>query len=433
MNEIKIADVQIPENRIRRKFDEEAIAALADSMEAIGLLQPIVLRGGTAILLAGERRLRASRLLLSTGRRVRGFPAGIIPVVFSTDLSSEALLQAELEENILRKDLTWQEIAVATDQLHKLRSTQNGAQTMRATAQELGLAPSSSTSMVRDNIILAANLHDPDVAQAKDKKQAIKVVLKKKEQAILAALGSAADLRKGDWSMQEGDCLQLLQGYLPDTFHCIITDPPYGIAMKNKGQGILQHDYEDEAIDVLPMLDAVIKELYRVAAAQAHLYMFCDIDNFQKLRLMMIMAGWKPWRTLIVWDKGAQGFLPRPNHGPRRTHELLIFASKGNKEVKLVGAHDVIRVNQDKSLIHPAQKPIGVYEDLMSRSCFPGDKVLDPFCGRGTIFLAARAKGLIATGIELDPQMAAIARLNASGELIPDGDIPDDNSGGSGG
>jgi ParB family chromosome partitioning protein len=49
----------------RRSFDEDALAELAESIRARGVLQPIVVRalpGGRYELVAGERRLRAARI-----------------------------------------------------------------------------------------------------------------------------------------------------------------------------------------------------------------------------------------------------------------------------------------------------------------------------------------------------------------------------------
>ena len=49
----------------RRSFDEDALAELAESIRARGVLQPIVVRalpGGHYELVAGERRLRAARM-----------------------------------------------------------------------------------------------------------------------------------------------------------------------------------------------------------------------------------------------------------------------------------------------------------------------------------------------------------------------------------
>src|SRR4051794_41813687 len=47
----------------RREFDDEALLALAESVKARGILQPVVVRplsGGSYELIAGERRLRAA-------------------------------------------------------------------------------------------------------------------------------------------------------------------------------------------------------------------------------------------------------------------------------------------------------------------------------------------------------------------------------------
>jgi ParB family transcriptional regulator, chromosome partitioning protein len=81
----------------RRSFDEAALAELADSIRARGLLQPIVARplpGGEYELLAGERRLRAARLAeLET-----------IPAMVRSAGDSERLDLA-LAENMARVDL----------------------------------------------------------------------------------------------------------------------------------------------------------------------------------------------------------------------------------------------------------------------------------------------------------------------------------------
>jgi ParB family chromosome partitioning protein len=81
----------------RRDFDEEALLALAESIRSRGLLQPIVVRplaGGTFELVAGERRLRASKL------------AGLelIPAVVREAEDWERLDLA-LAENMARVDL----------------------------------------------------------------------------------------------------------------------------------------------------------------------------------------------------------------------------------------------------------------------------------------------------------------------------------------
>jgi ParB family chromosome partitioning protein len=81
----------------RRRFDEEALVALADSLRERGILQPVLLRpvtGGTYELIAGERRWRAAQLA--------GFET--VPAIVRTD-DDAASLELALVENMAREDL----------------------------------------------------------------------------------------------------------------------------------------------------------------------------------------------------------------------------------------------------------------------------------------------------------------------------------------
>lgn len=400
MTTIPLSEIIIPENRVRRLFNPEALGALADSIKRLGLIHPIVLRPDGRTLVAGERRFKAHQLLGLTE----------IPFTTTDKLDDQALREIEIEENTIRKDLTWQEIAAAQDALHSLRTAQTGGtQTMKDTATEITGSPGNATT-IRDNIFLAKHLSDPDVASAPDAKKALQVVRKKTEKILLAAIGKQGLAHKSDHTLIEGDCREVLRG-LPDrAFDLIITDPPYGIEMSNSGQALNQHDYEDAATEVMPMLEEVITELTRVTAPQCHAYMFCDVLKFQQLSLLWALAGWSVWPRPLIWYKGNMGFLPRPKYGPRRTYECILFANKGDREVEAVGAHDVITILQQKDLVHGAQKPVELYMELMNRSARPGQRVLDPFGGSGPVLAAATQKGLVATYIEKDPQSVAVAR-----------------------
>jgi ParB family chromosome partitioning protein len=82
----------------RRRFDEEALAALAGSLGERGVLQPVLVRprpGGTYELVAGERRWRAAQV------------AGLkeIPALVRPREDAEAL-ELALIENMAREDLS---------------------------------------------------------------------------------------------------------------------------------------------------------------------------------------------------------------------------------------------------------------------------------------------------------------------------------------
>jgi ParB-like partition proteins len=96
LRELPIAQVRPNPYQPRTRLDEPALAELAESMEASGLLQPVVVRsqGGTYELIAGERRLRAASALGWTE----------IPAVVK-QIDDSTLLTLALVENLQRADL----------------------------------------------------------------------------------------------------------------------------------------------------------------------------------------------------------------------------------------------------------------------------------------------------------------------------------------
>ena len=96
-------------NQPREEFDLEAINDLAASIEAVGLLQPVVVRsdGDRYVLVAGERRLRAMKQL--------GRPE--VPAVIRSETDAATNLTEALVENLQREDLSPLEEAAAYQEL----------------------------------------------------------------------------------------------------------------------------------------------------------------------------------------------------------------------------------------------------------------------------------------------------------------------------
>lgn len=109
INEIAISEIDANPNQPRREFDPVALQELADSIEQIGIIQPITLRqmpGGRYQIVAGERRWRASQLAGLTS----------IPAYIRT-IDDENVMEMALVENIQREDLNDIEIALAYQHL----------------------------------------------------------------------------------------------------------------------------------------------------------------------------------------------------------------------------------------------------------------------------------------------------------------------------
>lgn len=396
MNTIPFADIIIPPTRQRRAFDETAHQNLQASIRSKGLLHPIVLRTiEHPILVAGERRLRALKAL----------DWQKIPITYLGDLSEIAYEEAELEENVLRLDLSWQEKAQAIDRLHKLRQMQNPAQTDKETVEEIlgrTALPGQSTVLIRDNQILASYLEDPDVAGANSKRDAMKVIKRKVAAKDRERLSRAASAMHNKHNHILGDCREELLELPDNTYSCIITDSPYGIGADTFGdQSAVGHQYVDNKEHAFSIYAAILAEGFRITKAQAHLYMFFDIRYFQELSHLADHCGWYVWQTPLIWQKrNNQGMLPRPEHGPRRTYECIMYCIKGDKKVTEVQP-DVIDIPAIHAPEHAAAKPAELYANLLNRSCLPGDHVIDPCAGSGPIFPAANSLQLIATAINL--------------------------------
>lgn len=76
------------------------------------------------------------------------------------------------------------------------------------------------------------------------------------------------------------------------------------------------------------------------------------------------------------------------------------------------------RCSNSEDLGHPTQKPLAIMRWLVSHWSFPGDLILDPFCGTGTTLRAAKDLGRRAIGIERDEKWAAIAAKRMSQEAM---------------
>ena len=93
---VRISEVELYMEQTRKKFDEEKLQELSESIKTYGLLQPILVqkRDEYYEIIAGERRWRAA---LKAGLKE-------IPVIVG-DYSEKEILELSLIENIQREDL----------------------------------------------------------------------------------------------------------------------------------------------------------------------------------------------------------------------------------------------------------------------------------------------------------------------------------------
>jgi DNA modification methylase len=417
----QISQVTIEEGRHRKVFDQKEIDNLAESIAQFGVLHPPVVRedgNGGFLLMAGERRMRAIKQLHATGRAIPGVPPGMMPYTLFENIDPIMAKEIELEENLRRVDLSWKETALATAELHKMRKEADPNWTAVKTVEEIrerGGATLNPT-VVRNRTLLAENLNRPEVASASSEAQAMKNLTRILETEFRTAMAKKIVPVSSTHILENIDAVEGIKQFVtPASVDVVITDPPYGINAGEFGvETVIEtHNYSDSWEETESLLANTITALTAVCKEQAHLYMFCDLSHWIEIREILELNDWEVWNRPLVWVKNT-GYTPKPHYGPRRNYETIIFANRGKRMVTGVYS-DVLVYPAVVNKIHAAQKPVDLYRDLLLRSVIPGSVVLDPFCGSGVVFEAARALNLRAIGFDNDPAAFAIAsgRLNA--------------------
>lgn len=135
--ECAINDIIPNKYQPRNHFKEEDLQELSDSIREKGVIQPLIIKNGNDgkyELIAGERRLRASKL------------AGldVVPVVVMDVDDDDSLLELALIENVQRTDLNPIEEAEAYRKL-----IERFGYTQEQTAQRVGKKRSTITNLLR--------------------------------------------------------------------------------------------------------------------------------------------------------------------------------------------------------------------------------------------------------------------------------------------
>ena len=154
--------LQIPLSKIvpnpyqpRKEFESEALSELADSIRQYGVLQPLLVapgKGDTYILIAGERRLRASTMA----------GLGTVPVIVS-EYTSQQIAEIALIENLQRKDLHYLEEAEGYEKLLNTFHLTQESMAIRVGKKQSTIA--NKLRLLRLPASVRKKLHDSDLTE----------------------------------------------------------------------------------------------------------------------------------------------------------------------------------------------------------------------------------------------------------------------------
>lgn len=201
--------------------------------------------------------------------------------------------------------------------------------------------------------------------------------------------------------LRQADCLAFLRELPDELVDVITTDPAYsGMNQHLKlGRGRIVGSYNAgrgaeaggkwfrEFHDNPETFRVFLGECHRVLRDDRHLYLMFDSYSF--LSLAPLVRETFAVKNVITWDKVNLGM----GHYFRRRHELILFASKGRRPLSRRDLPDVWRVKRMARAPYPTQKPVELFDLMLSASAETGFTVCDPFMGSGSSAIAAVRQG----------------------------------------
>jgi len=418
MPKVKVDSIKIKGERFREEYGE--IEELAVSIQRYGLLHPIVVekdKEGNIWLVAGERRLRAHQLL----------GLEYIEVKFLSELDELERREIEIEENLRRKNFTWQEEVKAKAEVDRIKRElygnavkgHGGGWSIRDTAESLG---DSIGTISRDLRLAKAIEEYPELAKEKNKESAWRKYQRLRERKVVEVLAEKVKVKVDTKCLVCGDAVKEMKKLKSGSVDLVLTDPPFAIALD---KGFKSADYwagkvyDDELQSVLNTVDLVIKECYRVLKDDRHLYLFFAIQHYEYVLKMLKDAGFNVNEVPCIWYKTGGAGAGGSEYAYASNYELFFLAMKGRRPLNKLGQSNVFvepRVAPQRK-VHPTEKPTSLLRKLIEQSTQAGELVIDPFAGSGSTLIAAFECNRRAWGCELDKEYysQAVLRLEKMG------------------
>lgn len=367
-----------PYERNPRIIPPEAIDAVAQSIQAFGFRQPIVV-DEAGVIIVGHTRYRAA---LKLGMAE-------VPVHYAVGLSADKVQAYRIADNSTNALSDW-DLEMLNLELSDLPNFN---------FEDFGLdleaiAPHQTAS--DDDFDL-----DAVAASIKNPKSKVGDVWLLGKHRLMCA----------DATVRE-NVERVMEGKLAD---CIWTDPPYNVAYQTKlskeeavarnrrkdGLEVMNDSMGDE--EFVEFLNKVFEGALAVTRVGGCIYVAHADANGEQFRRAFRESGWM-MKQCLIWVKDVF-VMGRQDY--QWQHEPILYGWKPG------GAHSwysdrkqttVLQFERPrKSVEHPTMKPVGLVGYNIGNSSKRGDCVLDPFGGSGTTMVACEQIDREARLLELDP------------------------------
>lgn len=246
------------------------------------------------------------------------------------------------------------------------------------------------------------------------------------------------------------DCLKGFEDFGRNSVDLIITDPPYGVEFcKNK----MYDDSKDTVFNLMPQW---LKGMADVLKDGSHCYIFVptleidkwvnEVKNVFKFKNLLATSIYTTSRYLkenftfdlqliifcskgkakrlnkVNWVKTSESWLKdKRNPNPKEfTYQYPSFIKDYRANIK---------PNVVSKVLHPNQKNELLLRVLIELSSNEGERVLDPFCGCGSVPLAALSVDRVGEGFELNKEYfdLSLRRYNNKDYFFKIGEIEIEN------
>lgn len=418
---IAISEIVIDRER-RQRRELTGLEELAESIATVGLINvPVIDRNN--VLIAGERRLTACRDILNWTH---------IPVQDAESLDPAELHLIELEENVKRVDLPWQDQCRAMAEYHEMRAKLDPDWNQAKTARALGVKDAEVSNRLSVSHALAEG--DPLVSKADKYSVALGITqrkaARKKDTAADSIKAMLSPAKPADEELepelhividqllpavavpfQNIDFGEWALTYSGTPFNFIHCDFPYGVNAESHAQGAGQAfgTYEDGEDVYWALCDVLEQCMDTIIAPSAHMMFWFSMDYYQATLERLTEMGWTVNPFPLVWHKSDNsGILPDPKRGPRRIYETAFLCSRGDRLV-VQAVSNVFSAPNVKN-IHMSEKNPDMLRHFFRMFVDETTWMLDPTMGSGNSVVVAKsmqASGYL--GLELNPDFFALA------------------------
>ena len=216
------------------------------------------------------------------------------------------------------------------------------------------------------------------------------------------------------FKFENRDGLEQLKEVESESVRLVLTDPPYLIAHIGPGGGKYKHFDTTESF-TMSDLQSFVKEWYRVLTPGGTLICWFDVFKFEALKQMCEDAGFGGRFRVITWMKDTGNHLEVKKTYMGWTEWGLVVSKPPAAQIVFNNEDETgkciphrgyfeSRTPRGKVRFHPTQKPVDMFEELVSLHTNPGDTVLDSFTGSGATPMACLLTGRNFIGAELNKE-----------------------------